>query len=89
MPGSAAVGFLALWYSPVLLKGQSPVLPEPLQEPKGIPLSKLPVGTGPEVDSVTLTPTDVPDPKSYNRLNIIDILCFLIKYVATKIIDLI
>jgi hypothetical protein len=33
--------------------------------------------------------TDVPDPKSYNRLNIIDILCFLIKYVATKIIDLI
>jgi hypothetical protein len=31
---------------------------------------------------------DVPDPKSYNRLNIIDILCFLVKYVATKIIDL-
>jgi len=57
MPGSAAVGFLALWYSPVLRTGQSPVLPEPLQEPKGIPLSKLPVGTGPEVDSVTLTPS--------------------------------
>jgi hypothetical protein len=41
-----------------------------------------------EVPKVIDFITDVPDPKSYNRLNIIDILCFLIKYVATKIIDL-
>ena len=46
-----------LVFSRAFFKGQSPVLPEPLQEPKGIPLSKLPVGTGPEVDSVTPTPS--------------------------------